>query len=71
MVRNIYVPDGNGSILMDDVDCSGTESKLIDCSYTGNHNCRHYEDVGIHCNSICPTTGTVLYYSYIYRWVRS
>ena len=38
-------------IWLDDVACSGSESRLIDCSYVaiGRHNCGHSEDVGIVC----------------------
>ncbi|KAK7089640.1 scavenger receptor cysteine-rich domain-containing protein DMBT1-like [Littorina saxatilis] len=41
---------GTGSILMDDVSCRGTETSLNQCSFTSNHNCAHYEDVGIDCS---------------------
>ena len=46
---------GSGSssqrIWLDDVACSGSESRLIDCSHAGigNENCAHSEDVGIVC----------------------
>ena len=36
-------------ILMDDVDCSGDESSLFNCTYTSDHNCQHYEDIGVIC----------------------
>ena len=36
---------------MDDVLCSGTESQLMDCTFTLNHNCAHYEDAGVLCTS--------------------
>ena len=38
-------------IWLDDVACSGSESRLIDCSHAGvgNENCVHSEDVGIIC----------------------
>jgi serine protease 12 (motopsin) len=36
---------------MDEVECCGTEKKLIDCRSTslGTHNCGHYEDVWVEC----------------------
>ena len=36
---------------MDDVYCTGTESTLISCRHTTNHNCGHYEDAGVRCTS--------------------
>ena len=35
---------------MDNVQCSGTERRLIDCPHITLHNCVHYEDVGVRCN---------------------
>ena len=42
---------GTGPILMDDVNCSNSETNLLACSHNGfeNHNCRHTEDVGVTC----------------------
>jgi len=39
----------NGPILLDDVGCAGTESRLLDCNHRtiGTHNCQHYEDVRV------------------------
>ena len=41
--------EGSGLILMDDVNCTGTEGSIFDCSYITNHNCGHSEDVGVTC----------------------
>jgi len=38
-------------IYFDNVICTGTENYLSDCSYTTNHNCIHFEDVGVVCRS--------------------
>lgn len=42
---------GSGEIWMDDVDCSGTEARLVECEFLGwgVHNCSHSEDVGVEC----------------------
>jgi deleted-in-malignant-brain-tumors protein 1 len=36
---------------MDDVGCTTTERKLIDCPFTLNHDCSHGEDAGVRCFS--------------------
>lgn len=38
-------------ILLDNIGCIGSESRLISCSNLGigNHNCRHIEDAGVRC----------------------
>ena len=45
------VPDGTGFIWLDEVNCAGTETKLIDCpaNQLGFHNCRHSQDAGVNC----------------------
>ena len=50
---------GAGPIVMDDVRCTSTESRLIDCPSTFNHNCVHSEDAGVRC--ISSSTGVLCY----------
>ena len=42
---------GSGSIILDDVRCSGSESSLLYCQHNGihNHNCGSHEDVSVQC----------------------
>uniref|UniRef100_A0A8C4PWA5 SRCR domain-containing protein n=1 Tax=Eptatretus burgeri TaxID=7764 RepID=A0A8C4PWA5_EPTBU len=56
---------GSGSILMDDVQCTGSEHYLSACSHQGwlSHNCGHGEDASVVCRdtfytTTAPTTST-------------
>ena len=48
-------PGGTGSIHLDDLHCTGHESRLIDCPHrgVGVHNCVHSKDAGVHCVRPC------------------
>ena len=43
----------NVPIWLDDVDCNGLESRLIDCQHNGlgNHSCGHHSDAGVTCRT--------------------
>ena len=48
---------GTGPILLDNLMCVGTETRLFDCPHNGVgiHNCAHSEDAGAVCSGV-PTT---------------
>jgi len=50
----LTVGGGEGPIVLDDVHCNGSESKLTDCSAIYFHNCQHHEDAGVICNGENP-----------------
>lgn len=43
---------GRGPVLLDNVGCAGTETRLSDCFHLGwgQHNCGHHEDAGALCS---------------------
>ena len=41
--------EGTGEIVLDNVQCTGNESRLIDCAAITTHNCGHHEDASVTC----------------------
>ena len=46
-----FYGQGTGPIILDDVQCLGTETRLVDCPANALtiHNCVHSEDAGVQC----------------------
>ncbi|KAM7408055.1 hypothetical protein PAMA_001959 [Pampus argenteus] len=52
--------EGQGLILLDEVQCLGSESSLLACTHSewGQHDCSHSEDVGVSCGREDDTNET-------------
>lgn len=51
-LNQAYFGPGNIPIVIDDVQCTGTEDHLINCTFDNNVNdCNHGEDAGVACIS--------------------
>ena len=46
--------EGRGRIWLDDLQCTGNESSLLNCSHygLGNHDCGHGEDASVVCGAL-------------------
>uniref|UniRef100_F6YT70 SRCR domain-containing protein n=1 Tax=Monodelphis domestica TaxID=13616 RepID=F6YT70_MONDO len=62
--RRAHFGPGSGKILLDNVQCSGEESHLAQCSHDDwfTHNCGHEEDASVICSGIFDV---YLHHSYI------
>ena len=62
---NAHFGQGTGQIVLDDVQCSGSENQLLDCTsaplLTVSSNCDHSNDAGVRCEGIYKTID-ILYY---------
>ncbi len=56
-----FTNGGASPIWLDDVNCIGNESRLIDCPARtlGSNNCGHTEDVGVICTESNCTQGAI------------
>ena len=55
-----YFGAGSGPINIDDVQCGGGESNLLQCNFNPTHNCFHFEDSGVRCQSLVTPTAVPL-----------
>ena len=53
---------GTGQIWLDNVACTGSEARLINCraNAIGTHNCAHSEDAGVRCRSSMYSTSIIV-----------
>lgn len=58
------IKDGTGRIWLDNVHCNGNELNLQSCRHNswGRHNCRHYEDAGVRCDTRKGRTKENIYF---------
>ncbi|XP_043092104.1 deleted in malignant brain tumors 1 protein-like [Puntigrus tetrazona] len=52
-----FFGQGTGPMWMDDVNCAGTESSLMNCRTSGINDCSHFEDAGVICSSVRLVNG--------------
>ena len=52
--QSAHFGQGSGQILLDDLQCTGREASLLECSHRGisNHNCGHNEDASVTCECV-------------------
>lgn len=53
---------GTDPFVMDNVQCSGTESHLVNCTHITNHNCFIFEVAGVICKDPCMYDGQLSLY---------
>ena len=64
-----YFGRGIVPVHLDDLQCSGNEARLADCSHkgVGIHNCGHSEDAGVLCigECVCVCVCVCCHYTFI------
>ena len=50
--RGAHFGEGNGDIMLDEVDCTGVETSIFDCGHNELyiHDCKHNEDASVMCD---------------------
>ena len=50
-IARAHFGQGTGPIYLDNLECTGMESRLVQCTHqgVGSHNCGHLEDAGVFC----------------------
>ena len=50
-VDGAFFGSGSGQILLDELQCSGSEASLLECDHSPlyTHDCDHSEDSGVRC----------------------
>lgn len=56
---NAYFGEGTGSIYFGNLNCNGSEERIVDCSSISPHSCHHSEDAGVRCG------GEYIIYMYV------
>ena len=46
---NAYFSQGTGPIQLDNIQCTGNEQTILQCSHSTIDNCGHSQDAGIRC----------------------
>ncbi|XP_022805001.1 protein bark beetle-like [Stylophora pistillata] len=72
--RYFYDP-GSGPMMMKNVNCKGTETRLWDCPYTwimnNPYSCGHSWEVGIECDTLLPYLAETFYWKGIFFDLRN
>ena len=58
---------GNGTILLDEVNCAANQLNIFNCPHNGfkNHDCTHSEDAGVRCSD---SRGELFSCSYVHTY---
>ena len=62
---NAYFSQGTGPIQLDNVQCTGNEQTILQCSHSTIDNCGHSQDAGIRCR------GKITSSSFVYKLTMS
>ena len=62
---NAFFGQGTGTIALNNVQCAGTETRLVDCTSSIVSSCSHFDDAGVRCqmqtgNAEATSTSTVV-----------